>query len=261
MLRKVTAPMLPGMKAKGERIVCVTAYDYTSALMVEQCGIDVVLVGDSLGNMILGHSTTLPVTLGDMVHHTAAVRRGLQTPLLVADLPFGSYNISDGQAVESSIALMQVGAEAVKLEGDYPEAIRAIVRAGIPVMGHIGFTPQSVHSFGGFKVQGRGERGEKLKELAFRLQEAGCFALVLELIPAALAKEISSSLDIPTIGIGAGIDCDGEIQVFHDIMGLNQKVMKHTKVYAEAGEAMRKGMKQYVADVRGKLFPTGENSF
>lgn len=261
MAAKVTAPGLKTMKEKGERIVCVTAYDVTSGLLADQAGIDVILVGDSLGNVVLGYDTTVPVTLDEVVHHLKAVRRVVNNALLVADLPFGSYNVSVEQAVESSIALMKAGAEAVKLEGDYPEAVTAIHRAGIPVMGHLGFTPQSVHRFGGHKVQGRGDDADQIQQVALSLEKAGVFSIVLELMPAQASKTITQALQIPTVGIGGGPDCDGEIQVFHDIMGLSEKTYKHAKAYANGRQDFLNGLQTYAKEVRDKTFPGPENSF
>lgn len=249
------------MKAKGERIVCITAYDFPSASIADSSGVDVVLVGDSLGNVVLGYENTLPVTLEEMEHHTRAARRGVREALFVADLPFGSYQSSVSQAVESSVRLMKAGAEAVKLEGAYTEAIRAIVRAGIPVMGHVGMTPQSVNAFGGFRVQGRGEDATAVREAACGVQEAGSFSIVLELVPAGLAAQITSDLEVPTIGIGAGPDCDGEIQVFHDVVGLGGGMFKHAKDYVGAQKLFVDGVSRYAAEVRERKFPGEENSF
>lgn len=260
-MAKVTAPGLREMKAKGEKIVCLTAYDVVSGALADEAGVDVVLVGDSVGNVVLGYENTVPVTLDEIRHHLRAVRRGVQRALLVADLPFGSYAVSTEQAVESAVTLMKAGAEAVKLEGDYPEAIKAMTRAGIPVMGHVGFTPQSVNVFGGFKVQGKGDDGGAVRHVAKRLDEAGAIAIVLELMPSGLSSEITSEVGCPTIGIGAGIDCDGEIQVFHDVMGLSEKVYKHSRAYVQSRTAMSEGLKQYTNDVRDRSFPGSENSF
>jgi 3-methyl-2-oxobutanoate hydroxymethyltransferase len=189
------------------------------------------------------------------------VRRAAPNALIVADLPFGSYNVSVEQAVESSIILMKAGAEAVKLEGAYTEAIHAIGKAGIPVMGHVGFTPQSVHAFGGFKVQGRGDRGAEILADAVAIQDAGAFGIVLELIPAELAKTITEKLSIPTIGIGAGLDCSGEVQVWHDVLGLSQRQMKHSKFYCEGRTTMVEALQTYTKEVRQRQFPTEANSF
>lgn len=261
MPAKVTAPSLRQKRLEGTPVVCVTAYDVLSGALCDQAGVDVVLVGDSVGNTVLGYATTVPVTLDEMLHHVRAVRRGVEKALLVADLPFGTYEVSKEQALESSIALMKAGAEAVKLEGPYSDAIRHIVKAGIPVMGHVGMTPQSVHSFGGFRVQGRGEAGNQVLEDAKVVEEAGAFAVVLELIPGELATQITGELEIPTIGIGAGNGCSGQIQVFHDIMGLSEKVHKHAKLYAHAREQMASGLAAYAQEVRSGEFPRSENTF
>lgn len=258
---RISAPSLKTLKEKGEKIVCVTAYDVLGATLADQAGVDVVLVGDSLGNVVLGYETTVPVTIDHILHHLAAVRRGVKEVLLVADLPFGTYNASVEQAVENSVALMKAGADAVKLEGDYPEAVAALLRAGIPVMGHVGFTPQSVHRFGGFRVQGRGEQAEEIKQVALALQGAGAFAIVLELIPSAAAQTITRELEIPTIGIGAGPHCDGEIQVFHDLLGLSEKQFKHAKAFANGREIFAQALRDYTQSVRDKSFPTEDNAF
>lgn len=261
MSDKVTAPRLVQMRQKGEKIVCVTAYDFSSAQLAEEAGIDMVLVGDSLGNVIQGHSTTLPVELEDIGYHTRAVARGLSRPLLVADLPFGSYNISVEQAVESSIYLMKCNAEAVKLEGAYTDEIRAIVKAGIPVMGHVGFTPQSVNNFGGFRVQGKGEHAEEVLTMAKQIEDAGAFGIVLELIPGELAERITEALSIPTIGIGAGENCSGQVQVWHDVLGLAERQYKHAKFYMQGRVQMIEALKTYTQEVKQGEFPTGENTF
>lgn len=256
----MTAPRLRAMKAKGEKIVFVTAYDFTSGALADAAGVDAVLVGDSLGNVILGFDSTVPVTLDHMVHHVAATARSVKRALLVGDLPFGSYQAGVGTAVESAVRLMQAGAEAVKLEGDFNDEVRAMVRAGIPVMGHLGFTPQSVNVFGGHRVQGRGGAAPYI-EAAKKLQDAGAFSIVLELMPAAVAGEISRALQIPTIGIGAGGDCDGQVQVFHDIMGLAPETYKHAKVYVAGADLFREGLAAYVTEARQGTFPTEAQSF
>ncbi|MEJ5170057.1 MAG: 3-methyl-2-oxobutanoate hydroxymethyltransferase [Fimbriimonadales bacterium] len=261
MPEKVTAPRLAAFKAEGRPIVCVTAYDVPSARAAEEAGVDLVLVGDSLGNVLLGYRNTLPVSLEDMAVHTRAVATVCRRPLLVADLPFGSYQACTEDAVRSAVALAKAGAEAVKLEGDYPEATDAIVRAGVPVIGHLGMTPQSVNRFGGFRVQGRGDQGAALLKAALRLQEAGASALVLELVPATLAKEVTAALGIPTIGIGAGPDCDGQIQVWHDVLGFTPETFRHVKRYAELGSAAAEALSRYAEEVRSRTFPTKENSF
>ncbi len=260
MQDKITAPKIRSMK--GGRIVCVTAYDAPSAELADSAGVDLILVGDSVGNVVLGYPNTLPVTLADMLHHTSAVRRGCKRALLAVDMPFGSYQPSPDKAVESAVALVQAGAEAVKLEGDFCEAIRLLVKTGIPVIGHIGMTPQSVHQFGGYRVQGRGKQSQALLDLACRIEDAGAFCIVLELVPAVVAEEITEKLSIPTIGIGAGIHCDGEIQVFHDILGLTPgPPFKHTRRFAEGYEILLSALKEYAQAVRERRFPGEENSF
>lgn len=259
---KVTAPGLIRLKAKGQKIVSVTAYDVLSASLADEAGADFILVGDSLGNVILGLETTVTVTLDHIEHHVRAARAGCRTALLVADLPFGTYQGGVSDAVRSAVRLMKAGAEAVKLEGDYLDEVKALVKGGIPVMGHLGMTPQSVHAFGGFKVQGRDEHaGRTILDQALALQEAGVFAIVLELIPAELAEKISQQLEIPTIGIGAGAGCDGQIQVFHDIMGLNSEVFRHAKKYVEGRSLLLSALQQYAEEVRKSTFPDEENSF
>ncbi len=262
---KVTTRTLIRWKQEGRRIVAITAYDYPTARLVDAAGIDVVLVGDSVGNTVLGYETTLPVTLAEMEHHLRAVRRGIQRALLVVDMPFLSYGVSVADAVYNAGRLMQAGAEAVKLEGATEpvlQSIRAMVDIGIPVMAHLGMTPQSIHKFGGYRVQGRGEQAsEALLQAAQAVQEAGAFSVVLELIPASLAQRITESLTIPTIGIGAGPFCDGQIQVLHDIIGLTEHTYKHAKRYTEVGQQIRQALEQYAQEVQEGLFPTAEHSF
>ncbi len=247
------------MKAAGKPIVCVTAYDAVTGGLADQAGVDVILVGDSVGNVVLGYETTVPVTMADMMHHLAAVRRSVKNALLVADMPFGSYQASVEQAVSSAVAFMQAGAEAVKLEGPYGEAIAAIARAGIPIMGHVGMTPQSVHAYGGFKIQGKGDSAEAVLGAARVVEEAGAFSIVLELIPADLAKLISKAIAIPTIGIGAGAGCDGQIQVFHDLVGLSPYRFKHAKRYVDGWELFSEGLATYAKEVREGTFPGPEH--
>ncbi|RYG47778.1 3-methyl-2-oxobutanoate hydroxymethyltransferase [bacterium] len=261
MADKITAPMLRRMRAKDQRIVCVTAYDAAFGAMVDAAGVDVVLVGDSVGNTTLGYPDTIPVTLAEMVHHTRAVRAGVKRALLVADMPFGSYNSSVAQAVDSAAALAKVGADAVKLEGVYPEAIAAIQRMGVPVMGHLGYTPQAKNRFGGAKVQGRGAEGEIVMADAVAVDEAGVFAMVLELIPGDLARQVTERVGAPTIGIGAGIHCSGEIQVLHDLLGLEESTFRHAKRYLEGTELIVNALRSYASDVREKTFPGPENTF
>ncbi len=259
MGKKRTAPSLFALKGK-ERVVCLTAYDVMSAEMADAAGVDLVLVGDSLGNVIQGHGTTLPVELEDIGYHVRAVKRGLQDALLIADLPFGSYQCSTEQAVESAVYLMKCGAEGIKLEGDYPEAIEACVKAGIPMMGHVGFTPQSVNGFGGFKVQGR-EDGDEILEVSKRLDTAGAFGIVLEMMPSSLSEKITQTVNCITIGIGGGLQCDGEIQVWHDVLGLSAKQYKHAKAFVSGRDLFVEGIGKYAQEVRDGIFPGEENSF
>jgi len=248
------------MRASGTRIVCVTAYDATFGALADEAGVDVVLVGDSVANTTLGLRDTIGVGLAEMVHHVKAVRNGVVNALLVADLPFGSYGASVAQTVESAAALMKAGADAVKFEGDYPAEIAACIRAGMPVMGHLGFTPQSVNVFGGHKVQGRGEGGDVIVDQARRMAEAGAFAVVLELVPAALAARITAEVDLPTIGIGAGAGCDGQVQVLHDVLGLSGRVFKHAKPMLNGRNLVLQALKGYAEEVRGGEFPTEANA-
>lgn len=256
------------LKAKqdGCRLSMLTAYDYSAAKMADDCGIDGILVGDSLGMVCLGYPNTLQVTMEDMIHHTRAAARGTREALLVGDLPFMSYQVSVSEAIRNAGRLVQEGcAEAVKLEGGtitLPQ-IRGIVRAQIPVMGHIGLTPQSVNAFGGFKVQGRSETAARLLlDDAKRLEDAGAFAIVLECLPAELAAEISAAIQIPTIGIGAGAACDGQILVYHDLLGLYGELKpKFVKVFADAGAACREGIRAYIDAVGKGEFPGPEHEF
>ena len=261
MAEKITAPLIREKHRKGERIVCITAYDAMWGQIADTAGVDLVLVGDSVGNAVLGYPSTVPVTLDEMVAHTMATRRGVKRALFVSDLSFGSYQSSVSQAVDSAVRLVKAGAESVKLEGDYTEQITAIVRAGIPVMGHVGMTPQSVNLFGGFKVQGKGAAAQSVIDAAKRVQDAGAFSIVLELIPADLAREITELLEIPTIGIGAGIHCSGQVQVIHDMLGFGPRGLKHAKAYVNGAELFTDAVKQYAEEVRSAEFPGQENSF
>lgn len=248
-------------KERGIPIVMLTAYDATSARLAEQAGIQVILVGDTLGMVIQGHETTLPVTLADMLYHTRLVARGTATAFVVGDMPFMTYNLSPEQALTNAACfLQQAGAQSVKLEGGVPMAptIRRLVDNGIPVMAHIGLTPQSVYRLGGWRVQGRtAASAAQLLADAHAVEEAGAFAVVLELVPTALAALISSRLHIPTIGIGAGPGCDGQVQVWHDMLGLFEAfVPKHTKQYATLGETIRTAVAAYKAEVEARTFPT-----
>ncbi|MFQ5679346.1 MAG: 3-methyl-2-oxobutanoate hydroxymethyltransferase [Gemmatimonadota bacterium] len=255
------------MKERGEKIAVLTCYDHLFARLLDDSPVDAVLVGDSLGQVILGYETTLPVTLEEMIHHTAAVHRGLRGPLLIGDMPFLSYQVSDEDALRNAGRLLKEGgAEAVKVEGGDPETVSrvaALVRAGIPVMGHLGFTPQSIHRLGGYRVQGRGaDEAERIREEALRLQEAGCFAIVLELMPSEAAARTSGSLEIPTIGIGAGPGCDGQVLVLPDMLGLNEafrpRFLRH---FAALGPAAREGIAAFVEAVRSGEYPGPEESY
>ena len=263
---RTTVDQIKQTKTTGERIAMLTAYDYPSARLVDEAGVDLILVGDTLGMVVLGYDTTVPVTMEEMLHHVKAVVRGAKRALVVADMPFMSFQTSAEDALRNAGRfLKEGGAQAVKLEGgvDVAETVRRITAAGIPVMGHIGLTPQSVHQFGGWKVQGKTPHSAiKLMNDALALERAGAFAVVLELVPAPLAALISKRLRIPTIGIGAGAGCDGQVQVYHDILGLFEDfVPKHTKRYAHTGEVVRDAVAAYTSDVRERRFPTDEQSF
>ena len=263
--KKVTTLTLRRKKQRAETITMLTAYDYPTALAIDQAGIDSILVGDSLGMVVLGYSNTLPVTMEDMLHHCRAVARGAQNALLIGDMPFMSYQVSVQEAVRNAGRFLQeAGMDAVKLEGgrERLDAIRAIVSAGIPVMGHLGLTPQSVHQFGGFRPQGRdAQAARRLLEDALLLQEAGCFGLVLESVPARLAALISERLEIPTIGIGAGVGCDGQVLVTHDLLGLFDRFTpKFVKQYADLHGEMAKAFTAYKAEVEGQIFPGEQHS-
>ena len=260
--KPVTVPEFRAAKARGEKLVVVTAYDYTSARLADESGVDCILVGDSLGMVIQGHQTSLPVTLGQMAYHTECVVRGTRRALVVADLPFLSYQISPRQAVRSAGRLIKkAGAHAVKLEGGerMAEAIRAIVNAGIPVMGHVGLTPQSVHLLGGFKVQ---RDLEQLLADAKAVEDAGAFSVVVESVPAEVGAKITQAVTIPTIGIGAGANCDGQVLVFHDLLGLYADFKpKFVKRYAEIGSQIHTALQAYGQEVREGKFPGAEQSF
>lgn len=253
-------------KAKGEKISMLTAYDYSTAKLMDEAGINGILVGDSLGMVVLGYEDTLPVTMEDMIHHTAAVCRGAKNTLVVGDMPFMSYQVSVEEAVYNAGRLMKEGrCQAVKLEGaaSVCPQIRAITNASIPVMAHISLTPQSINALGGFKVQGKSEEAaKKLLEDAKAVEEAGAFAVVLECVPAKLAELISKSISIPTIGIGAGAGCDGQILVYQDMLGLfSDFTPKFVKKYANVGEMMTQAFRDYIADVQEGSFPAPEHTF
>ena len=253
-------------KEKGEKLTMLTAYDYSTAKLIDEAGINAILVGDSLGMVVLGYEDTLSVTMEDMIHHSAAVSRGIKDTLLITDMPFMSYQTSVYDAVVNAGRLVKEGhAQAVKLEGgkEVCPQIKAIVDASIPVCAHLGLTPQSVNAFGGFKVQGKGEEAaQKLLDEARAVEEAGAFAVVLECVPKALAKKITESISIPTIGIGAGADCDGQVLVYQDMLGMySDFTPKFVKKYGELGESMKNCFKQYCSEVKNGTFPKEENSF
>jgi 3-methyl-2-oxobutanoate hydroxymethyltransferase len=263
---RVTLPRLAEMKRNGEPIVMVTAYDYPSALVAEESGVDVVLVGDTAAMVVLGYDATTPVGMDEMTTMAAAVRRGLETPLLIGDLPFGSYERSNEHAIDNAQRFVrEAGCEAVKLErgGASVERARAIVRAGIPVMGHVGLTPQSASALGGFKAQGKtAAAAAQIAEEALALQAAGCFAIVFEAVPAAIAETIVAKLEVPVIGIGAGAGTDGQVLVFHDLLGIHTgHTPKFVKRYAELHDAMVTGMRAYADEVRSHSFPGAEHQY
>ncbi|MGH7466409.1 MAG: 3-methyl-2-oxobutanoate hydroxymethyltransferase [Longimicrobiales bacterium] len=265
--RHVSTRDLIEMKRRGEKIAVLTAHDYLFAKLVDEAGVDVVLVGDSLGQVVLGYASTLPVTLEEMIHHAAAVRRAVHRALLVVDLPFLTFQISAPETVRNAgRVLKETGAQAVKMEGgdeQSAEHVRALVRAGIPVMGHVGLTPQSVHALGGYRVQGRDEQNaQRIRQEAQRLEEAGCFSLVLELVPAVLAGDITRSLSIPTIGIGAGPMVDGQVLVLYDMLGLNDEFRpKFLHHFATLAGPARQGLADYVRAVRDGQYPGTNHSF
>jgi 3-methyl-2-oxobutanoate hydroxymethyltransferase len=264
--KPVTVPALAEMKQRGERIVMVTAYDYPSACAVEEAGVDVVLVGDTAAMVVLGYEATTPIRMDEMVTMAGAVRRGLRTPLLIGDLPFGSYEASNELAVQSAQRYVkEVGCDAVKLErgGASVDRARAIVRAGIPVMGHVGLTPQSASALGGFKAQGKtAMAAAKLAEEAMALQSVGCFAIVFEAVPAAVTEVVAGRLEVPTIGIGAGPATDGQVLVLHDLLGIHEgHSPKFVKRFAELRRAMVDGLSAYAAEVRSGEFPGPEHVY
>ena len=262
---RVTVRSLAQRKRQGEPFTMLTAYDFTFARIFDEAGIDLLLVGDSLGNVVQGCDTTLPVTLDEVIYHTRLVARGAQRALVVADMPFGSYQVCPEDAVRSAIRFVkEAGAHAVKLEGGLlvAETIERIVRAQVPVMGHIGLTPQSVNAMGGYRVQGRSESGRaRILEDARAVQEAGAFAVVLEGIPADLGREISQTLDIPTIGIGAGPDCDGQVLVMHDLLGLGDSPPSFAKQYAPLGALAGEAARAFAEEVLNRKFPDSMHSY
>jgi 3-methyl-2-oxobutanoate hydroxymethyltransferase len=265
MRKKITIPDVLNMKREGRRISMLTSYDYPFTRIMDAAGVDVILVGDSAGVVVAGHDTTLPVTMDEMLYHVKAVRRAGPRALVVADMPFMSYQAGVDDACRNCGRMIKEGgAEAVKIEGgmNMAHVIRAVSQIDIPVMAHIGLTPQSVHRMGGYKVQGRKDQAERIMEDAYAVQNSGAFAVVLEGIPAMLAAEITAELTIPTVGIGAGPACDGQVLVIHDILGLCEKYSpKFVKRYADLGPVISDAVRQYVSEVRSGDFPTEEHSF
>ena len=263
---RVTTRNIQEFKKKGQKFAVLTAYDYQMAKLVEEAGVPVILVGDSLGQVVLGYDSTVKVTMDEMLHHTKAVVRATQRAMIIGDMPFLSYNVDDAQALNNAGRFLQAaGAQAAKLEGGIHVArtVKRITEAGIPVMGHIGLTPQSVHQLGGYRVQGKtSTEAHNLMKDALALEKAGAFSIVLELIPASVAEAISRRLTIPTIGIGAGVGCDAQVQVINDMLGLNTDfVPKHAKHYAALGDGIREAVMAYVSEVQAETFPTEAQSF
>lgn len=265
-VKKVTTHVLQSMKERGEKISMLTAYDYTMAKVLDSAGIDVLLVGDSASNVMAGHETTLPITLDQMIYHAQSVVRAVNRALVVVDLPFGSYQGNSRTALESTIRIMkEAGGHAVKLEGgaEIKESIQRILSAGVPVMGHLGLTPQSIYKFGTYTVRAKEElEAQKLMEDALLLQEIGCFAIVMEKIPAKLAKEVSEALHIPTIGIGAGGACDGQVLVTHDMLGLTHEFKpRFLRRYLNLYEEIQKAVSNYITDVQSSDFPNEKEQY
>lgn len=264
--KRVTTKSLVEMKANGEKIAMLTAYDFSMAQIVDGAGIDVILVGDSASNVMAGHETTLPITLDQMIYHAASVIRGIERSLVVVDLPFGSYQSDPKEALRSSIRIMkESGGHAVKLEGgkEIKDSVKRILNAGIPVMGHLGLTPQSIYKFGTYTVRAKEDQeAEKLKSDALLLEKMGCFALVLEKVPAKLAKEVAESLSIPVIGIGAGNGVDGQVLVIHDMLGMNHEFNpRFLRRYADLHAVMTKAFEDYRDDVKSRSFPSDEEQY
>ncbi|MEO0076527.1 MAG: 3-methyl-2-oxobutanoate hydroxymethyltransferase [candidate division WOR-3 bacterium] len=263
-MSKVTIQTIQEMKFKKEKICCLTAYDYLTAKIFDEVGIDLILIGDSAANVIYGYSTTLPINMSEMLTHTRAVAGAVKRALIVADMPFMSYQPSVDTAVKNAGAFLKAGAEAVKLEGGQVVAniVEKLVGFGIPVMGHLGLTPQSVNKFGGYKLQATtNEAQKKLLSDAKILEKSGCFAVVLEKIPSSLAKEVTESISIPTIGIGAGPDCDGQILVWQDMLGLSEMRLKFVKQYANLSKIISEAVIKYIQEVKSGVFPDKEHSF
>ena len=265
-IKRVTTESLRKMKFAKEKISMLTAYDYSIAKMVDAGGVDAVLVGDSASNVMAGHETTLPITLDQMIYHAQSVVRGVSRALVIVDLPFGTYQSDPQRALDSAVRIMkESGAHAIKLEGGFEiaESIKRIVNAGIPVIGHLGLTPQSIYQFGTYKVRAKEEaEAQKLISDAKLLEELGCFSVVLEKIPASLAKQVTESITIPTIGIGAGPDCDGQVLVFHDMVGMNKGFSpKFLRRYLDLFDEVAGAVGQYVKDVKSQNFPNQEESY
>jgi 3-methyl-2-oxobutanoate hydroxymethyltransferase len=265
-IKRITTHILQEMKNRGEKITMLTAYDYSMAKIVDDAGIDIVLVGDSASNVMAGHETTLPITLDQMIYHASAVVRAVKRSLVVVDIPFGSYQGNSTEALRSAIRIMkESGAHSVKVEGgsEIKESVARILSAGVPVMGHLGLTPQSIYKFGTYTVRAKEEaEAEKLLEDALMLEACGCFAIVLEKIPASLAKKVAESVSIPVIGIGAGGDVDGQVLVMHDMLGITQEFKpRFLRQYADLQETMKKAFFQYIQDVKNQDFPNESESY
>jgi len=265
-IKRVTTNSLQEMKRRGEKIAMLTAYDYSMATIVDESGMDIILVGDSASNVMAGHETTLPITLDQMIYHAQSVVRAAKRALVIVDLPFGSYQGNSKEALNSAIRIMkEAGAHGVKIEGgiEIAESVTRILTAGIPVMGHLGLTPQSIYKFGTYTVRAKEENeAQKLREDALKLQELGCFGVVLEKIPAKLAKEVTESISIPTIGIGAGKHCDGQVLVIHDMLGINKGFKpRFLRQYSNLNQLMNAAFKSYIADVKAKNFPNDTEQY
>lgn len=265
-VKRVTTNSLQEMKKRGDKIAMLTAYDYSMAAIVDEAGMDIILVGDSASNVMAGHETTLPITLDQMIYHASSVVRAAKRALVIVDLPFGSYQGNSKEALNSAIRIMkEAGAHGVKMEGgvEISESITRILTAGIPVMGHLGLTPQSIYKFGTYTVRAKEQaEAQKLREDALALQELGCFGIVLEKIPAQLAREVTDSISIPTIGIGAGKHCDGQVLVIHDMLGINKGFKpRFLRQYADLNNVMNSAFKAYIDDVKAKSFPNDKEQY
>ncbi|HEY4592690.1 MAG TPA: 3-methyl-2-oxobutanoate hydroxymethyltransferase [Thermoanaerobaculia bacterium] len=262
--KNVTVPWVAGAPERGDRLVMVTAYDFPQGRAADAAGVDIILVGDSLAMVVLGHPDTLSVTMDEMIHHTKAVRRGVKRALLIGDMPYGSFHLGADQSVANAVRFVkEAGAQGVKIEGHRPELVAALTHAEVPVMAHLGLTPQSVHRLGGFKVQGRDEAARQtILEAAEAAEQAGAFSLVLECVPTGLAAEITQRLSIPTIGIGAGAGCTGQVLVYHDLLGMEERIApRFVRRYAELGKLSREAIELWADDVRAGRFPAPEESY